>query len=30
MYDLQLSNKIKLNALDLVINAYFNQEYKNI
>ncbi len=30
MYNLRLLNKIKINALNLVINACFNQEYKDI
>ncbi len=30
MYDLRLSSRIKIDALDLVIDAYFNQEHKNI
>ncbi len=30
MYDLRLLNKIKINALNLVINAYFNQRHEDI
>ncbi len=30
MYDLRLSNKIKIDASNLVIDAYFNQEYEDI
>ncbi len=30
MYDSQLLSKIKIDALDLIINAYFNQRYKDI
>jgi len=30
MYNLRLLNKIKIDALDLVIDAYFNQEHKDI
>jgi len=30
MYDLRLLNKIKIDALDLIINAYFNQKHENM
>ncbi len=30
MYDLRLLNRIKIDALDLIIDACFNQKYKNI
>jgi hypothetical protein len=30
MYDSQLSNKIEIDALDLVIDAYFSQKHKNM
>jgi len=30
MYDLRLSNKIKIDALDLIIDACFNQEHEDI
>ncbi len=30
MYDLRLLNKIEINALNLVIDACFSQEHKDI
>ncbi len=30
MYNLRLLNKIKINALNLVIDAYFNQKHEDI
>ncbi len=30
MYNLRLLNKIEIDALDLVINACFNQKHKNM
>ncbi len=30
MYDLQLLNKIEINALNLIIDACFNQKHENI
>jgi len=30
MYDLQLLNRIEINALNLVIDACFNQEHEDI
>ncbi len=30
MYDLRLLNRIKIDALNLVINVYFNQEHKDM
>ena len=30
MYDLQLSSRIEIDALDLAINACFNQEHEDI
>jgi len=30
MYNLQLLNRIKIDALNLIIDAYFNQKYKDI
>ncbi len=30
MYDLRLLNKIKIDILNLVIDIYFNQRYKDI
>jgi len=30
MYDLRLLNKIKIDALDLIIDAYFNQKHENM
>jgi len=30
MYNLQLASKIKINALNLVINVYFNQRHKDM
>jgi len=30
MYDLRLLNKIEIDALNLVIDAYFNQRHENI
>ena len=29
MYNLQLLSKIEIDALNLVIDAYFSQEHKN-
>ncbi len=30
MYNLRLLNKIEIDALNLVIDAYFNQEHEDI
>jgi len=30
MYNLRLLNKIKIDALDLIIDAYFNQKHENM
>jgi len=30
MYDLRLLNKIKINALNLIIDLCFNQKYEDI